>query len=413
MWALLFLVSVTAVAAEPRSFHGAKVFRVTPQSPEHVELIRSLAISAQLDFWVPDSAASVEHGKRTDFRADGQVSYDVQALIEQSGMPYEIMIDDVQVALENQQNSNIRTGHSYDKYNDLDTINAWSANIAAQNPGLVSRSQFGISYEGRPIYLLKVGRPGVDKKAVLIDCGFHAREWITPAFCQWFVKEAVNSYGSDAQFTDLLNNLDFYIIPVLNVDGYVYTWTNDRMWRKTRSATKNSKCFGTDPNRNFNAAWCTGGSTSNACAETYCGSTPESESETKALADFIRNNISSIKSYLSIHSYSQMLPFPYSYTNAKAKDNAELYAVSEGAVKQLESLYGTIYTYGPSASTIYIAAGCSDDWAYDVGVKYSFTFELRDTGKYGFILPESEIKETCEETMLAVKYIANHVMINA
>lgn len=60
-----------------------------------------------------------------------------------------------------------------------------------------------------------------------------------------------------------------------------------------------------------------------------------------------------------------------------------------------------------------LSSGGSDDWAYDTGIKYSFTFELRDTGKYGFILPESEIVETCEETMLAVKYIANHVLNNA
>lgn len=56
------------------------------------------------------------------------------------------------------------------------------------------------------------------------------------------------------------------------------------------------------------------------------------------------------------------------------------------------------------------AAGGSDDWAYDQGIKYSFTFELRDTGKYGFLLPESQIKPTCEETMLAVKYIASYVL---
>lgn len=58
------------------------------------------------------------------------------------------------------------------------------------------------------------------------------------------------------------------------------------------------------------------------------------------------------------------------------------------------------------------AAGGSDDWAYDLGVKYSYTFELRDTGRYGFLLPESQIKPTCEETMLAVKYIAAHVQKN-
>ncbi len=58
------------------------------------------------------------------------------------------------------------------------------------------------------------------------------------------------------------------------------------------------------------------------------------------------------------------------------------------------------------------AAGGSDDWAYDLGVKYSYTFELRDEGRYGFLLPESQIKPTCEETMLAVKYIASHVLNN-
>lgn len=50
------------------------------------------------------------------------------------------------------------------------------------------------------------------------------------------------------------------------------------------------------------------------CADTYCGSAPESEKETKALADFIREHLSTIKAYLTIHSYSQLLLFPYSYS---------------------------------------------------------------------------------------------------
>ncbi|KAM9321357.1 carboxypeptidase B-like [Gastrophryne carolinensis] len=414
MWTLLLLVSVASVSAEPRSFHGEKVFRVTPRNFEQVQLIKSLAEHAKLDFWVPDTVELVEPGRRVDFRAESHVSYDVQAMLEQSEIPYEIMIDDLQLALEKQRDSNIRAAHSYEKYNDLDTINAWGANIAAQNPDLVSRSQIGSSYEGRPIYLLKVGKSGEGKRAVFIDCGFHAREWITPAFCQWFVKEAVESYGSDAEFTNLLDNLDFYVLPVMNVDGYAYSWTSNRMWRKTRSINKNANaCVGTDPNRNFNAGWCTVGASSRACDETYCGTTPESEKEAKALADFVRGNIGSIKAYLTIHSYSQMLLFPYSYTYSLAKDHTELYDVARGAVSALTSLYGTKYTYGPGGTTIYLAAGGSDDWAYDAGVKYSYTFELRDTGRYGFALPESQIKPTCEETMLAVKYIANHVLNNA
>lgn len=59
-----------------------------------------------------------------------------------------------------------------------------------------------------------------------------------------------------------------------------------------------------------------------------------------------------------------------------------------------------------------LAPGGSDDWAYDLGIKYSFTFELRDTGTYGFLLPSREIKPTCLEALSAVKVIAQHVLQN-
>jgi hypothetical protein len=35
------------------------------------------------------------------------------------------------------------------------------------------------------------------------------------------------------------------------------------------------------------------------------------------------------------------------------------------------------------------AAGSSVDWAYeDAGIKYSFALEVRDDGKWGFLLPQ-------------------------
>uniref|UniRef100_A0AAY4E887 Peptidase M14 domain-containing protein n=2 Tax=Denticeps clupeoides TaxID=299321 RepID=A0AAY4E887_9TELE len=263
------------------------------------------------------------------------------------------------------------------------------------------------------MHLLQVGKStGSTKPAVFLDCGIHAREWISPAFCQWFVNEAVTTYGTDPEMTRLLDEMNVFVLPVFNIDGYDYTWNRDRMWRKTRSKNSGSSCIGTDPNRNFDAGWCTVGASSNPCSDTYCGPKVESEIEVKNVADFIRKNKSTIKAYLTIHSYSQLLLFPYSYTYELAADHNELMSVAEGAAEVLTSLHGTRYTSGPGASTIYLAAGGSDDWAYDLGVKYSYTFELRDTGRYGFLLPESQIKPTCEETMLAVKYIAAHVLRN-
>uniref|UniRef100_A0A8D0DXG7 Carboxypeptidase B n=1 Tax=Salvator merianae TaxID=96440 RepID=A0A8D0DXG7_SALMN len=388
-----------------------KVFRVIPHNQEQLEVLSNLAKHMQVDFWHPDSIAQVKLGTTVDFRVEADRCSEAEHLLQLSGLNYGVLIDDLQATLDAQFDNHVRSsGHHYEKYNNWETIEAWTADIANENPGLVSRLQIGTTFENRNMYLLKVGKPGVNKKGIFMDCGFHAREWISPAFCQWFVREAVRTYGKETIMTELLDNLDFYVLPVLNIDGYVYTWTKSRLWRKTRSVNAGSRCNGTDPNRNFDAGWCTVGASKNPCDETYCGSAPESEKETKALADFIRKNLSTIKAYLTIHSYSQLLLYPYSYTYDVTKNNVELNTIAKATVKELGTLYGTKYSYGPGASTIYPAAGGSDDWAYDQGIKYSFTFELRDTGRYGFILPESQIKPTCEETLIAVKYIASYVL---
>ncbi|KAJ6669404.1 hypothetical protein lerEdw1_008213 [Lerista edwardsae] len=413
MWVFVLLVSASSVFAEVsvHTFDGEKVFRVTPHHEEQIEVFDYLARVMQVDFWRPDSVAQVKTGTTVDFRVEAEKCSEVERLLQENGLNYDILIDNLQDVLNGQLDSHVRaSGHQYEKYNKWEAIEAWTEDIANDNPSLVSRSKIGTTFEGRPMYLLKVGKPSANKKAIFMDCGFHAREWISPAFCQWFVREAVRTYGKETIMTQLLDNLDFYVLPVLNIDGYVYTWTKNRMWRKTRSVNAGSTCIGTDPNRNFNAGWCSIGASRRPCDETFCGTAPESEKETKALADFIRENLSTVKAYLTIHSYSQLLLYPYSYTYDVTKDNVELHAISKAAVKELTTLHGTKYTYGPGASTIYPAAGGSDDWAYDQGIKYSFTFELRDEGRYGFALPESQIRPTCEETLVAVKYISSYVL---
>ncbi|XP_003416212.1 carboxypeptidase B [Loxodonta africana] len=412
---LMFLVLLTVALASAHSsdehFEGEKVFRINVGDENHVNLIQELASTNQIDFWKPDSATQIKPHSTVDFRVKAEDIFTVEDFLEQNELQYEVLINNLRSVLEAQFDSGLRaTGHSYEKYNNWETIEAWTQQVAADNPNLISRSVIGTTFEGRNIYLLKVGKAGQDKPAIFIDCGFHAREWISPAFCQWFVREAVRTYGSETQVTNLLDNLDFYVLPVFNIDGYVYTWTTNRMWRKTRSINSGSACVGTDPNRNFDADWCKLGASRSPCDETYCGSAAESEKETKALADFIRKNLSSIKAYLSIHSYSQMLLYPYSYDYKLPANNDELNALAKAAVTELATLYKTKYTYGPGATTIYPSAGASDDWVFDQGIKYSFTFELRDKGRYGFALPESQVRPTCEETLLAVKYLASYVL---
>eukprot|EP00064_Thunnus_orientalis_P014930 superscaffoldBa00002679_g14977 len=240
--------------------------------------------------------------------------------------------------------------YDYTKYHPMDEIYRWMEDVKQRNPELISSTVYGHTYEGRNITLLKLGLEnpkGKEKKVIWVDCGIHAREWIAPAFCQWFVKEIVQSYKTNEKLEQMLQNVDVYVTPVINVDGYIFTWANDstRLWRKSRSLPPpGDSCYGVDLNRNFNANWGTVGVSFNSCALTYCGESPGSEPEAKAVMDFVDAN-----------------------------------------------------------------SGSSRDWARLSGIPFSYTFELRDKGNFSHLLPEEQIQPACEEAYAGALSIITYV----
>ena len=72
------------------------------------------------------------------------------------------------------------------------------------------------------------------------------------------------------------------------------------------------------------------------------------------------------------------------------RDKAELQRVGEVGAKAM----GGGYKVGPSAQVNYEASGASDDWAKGAaGIKYSFTVELPDTGRW---VPHCTRVYTCD-----------------
>ncbi|XP_045710706.1 carboxypeptidase O [Phyllostomus hastatus] len=300
--------------------------------------------------------------------------------------------------------------YSYNKYHRMEEIYQWMSQISEKYPDVVTQRFLGMTYETRPMYYLKISQPSDNtKKIIWMDCGIHAREWIAPAFCQWFVKEILQNYRDNSRIRRLLTYLDFYVLPVLNIDGYIYTWTTDRLWRKSRSSHDDGACFGTDLNRNFNSSWCSIGASKNCLDETFCGAGPVSEPETKAVSSLIESKKEDILCFLTIHSYGQLILTPYGYTKNKSSNHEELIQVGQKAANALKAKHGTNYRVGASADILYALSGSSRDWAKDIGIPFAYTFELRDNGTYQFVLPEDQIQDTCEETMEAVLSIMDDV----
>uniref|UniRef100_A0A667WJR1 Carboxypeptidase O n=1 Tax=Myripristis murdjan TaxID=586833 RepID=A0A667WJR1_9TELE len=301
-------------------------------------------------------------------------------------------------------------------------ITDWMDMIAKNYSDVASLVEYGKTYENRPISLLKIGpTTGVRKKAIWMDCGIHAREWISPAFCQYFVKQLLETYKTDSQIKEMMTNMDFYVTPVLNIDGYIYTWTTDRLWRKSRSpgalgCNCSCDCNGTDLNRNFNANWGTVGVSFNCCSQVYPGSKPLSESEAQAVVDFVEKRKDDILCFLTIHSYGQLLLVPYGHPSIAAPNYDELVRKSTNKMKvglaaaeAIKKVHGMEYTVGTSPDVLYANSGSSRDWARLTGINFSYTFELRDKGEHGFKLPEEQIQPTCEEAYSGAMHIISYV----
>ncbi|XP_024419876.2 carboxypeptidase O isoform X2 [Desmodus rotundus] len=300
--------------------------------------------------------------------------------------------------------------YAYNKYHPMEEIYQWMSQISEKYADVVTQHFLGMTYERRPMYYLKISQPSDNtKKIIWMDCGIHAREWIAPAFCQWFVKEILQNYQDNSRIRRFLTYLDFYVLPVLNIDGYIYTWTTDRLWRKSRSSHNDGVCFGTDINRNFNSSWCSIGASKDCHDETFCGAGPVSEPETKAVSGLIESKKEDVLCFLTMHSYGQLILTPYGYTKNKPSNHEELIQVGQKAANALKAKHGTNYRVGASADILYALSGSSRDWAKDIGIPFSYTFELRDNGTYQFVLPEAQIQDTCEETMAAVLSILDDV----
>ncbi|XP_077864507.1 carboxypeptidase B-like [Saccoglossus kowalevskii] len=257
-------------------------------------------------------------------------------------------------------------------------------------------------------------RKDEDKPSIYMQGGFHAREWIAPATVLVMVNQLLSNYGSDEAITVLIDNIDWYVLPLANVDGYVYTWTEDRFWRKTRSVNENQDCNGTDPNRNWDYDWGGAGTSDIACSPIYGGSSPFSEREVREVAGFITKH--NFDAFLDFHAYGQIWMAPWSYSLSSTPDYAEQMEVLKLAIEAVNATNGMEYISGQISHIFSPTSGSSGDWAYGTAhIKYTYGIELRDVwyGDYGFLLPEDQILATGLETFAGVKAIASYILEHA
>ena len=283
----------------------------------------------------------------------------------------------------------------YSCYETVEETFAVGDALIAAKPTLATWATAGSSWQktqgsgGYDIKVLKLTNSAFTgtKPKLFINSAIHAREYTTAPLALEFARWLINGYGTHADATWIMNHHEVHLMLHTNPDGRKRAETG-LSWRKNTNNNycANSNNRGIDLNRNFNFSWNATngqGSSGNTCDLTFRGPSAGSEPEAQAIQTYIRSlwpdrrgpaqgdpapaDTSGI--HLDIHSYSQLVLWPWGDTTTPAPNAAALQTMG----RRLAWFNG----YTPQQSIgLYPTDGTSDGPSYgELGVA-AFTLEL-------------------------------------
>ncbi len=195
------------------------------------------------------------------------------------------------------------------------------------------------SIEGRVCRAVKIANgTGSDRAGTLIISGVHAREVANPDAIAGFGIKLCQAYSLGTGLTfggrsypaaivrQVVDTSDVILFPLVNPDGRAFVqsrFVGNAMWRKNRNPNPGQAAKGVDLNRNYDFLWSSGiGTSSDSRSDTYKGSAPFSEPETRNVRHLLEL-FPSIRLKIDVHSYSELVLFPWGDDTNQTTDPAQ------------------------------------------------------------------------------------------
>ena len=316
-------------------------------------------------------------------------SYDRRILME-NGFLATTRITDMESFYRSRNGSSRSMGGFY----TWDEANVWIDSLVSANPAIACTESIGDTYQGRPqrVIKLSVNNTFYSDDASMANAWYdgliHAREGAAMRNMRYWAMWLCSNYQRNGyngyQATWVLENREVWVLPVNNVDGWVYNESTSPggggMHRKNMNWTAGGD--GIDLNRNWSVDWGGSGSSGDPSSSTYRGTGPLSEPESSNIDTFWQTYTPT--QMHSTHSYSNALIYPWGFTSSPTTHAAAYSTQGEMMVKWAtgEEHY-TSYYFGTSA-------GNTRDHAYGVHGAMSWNHET-GTSAAGFWPSDTEV----------------------
>jgi hypothetical protein len=270
--------------------------------------------------------------------------------------------------------------------------------VARDYPGVTKLVKLGTTYQGRDILALKMtqgarGQKDGSRPAVIFSATQHAREWIAPEMVRRLMYTYLERWEAEDEATmKLLQSTELWFVPVMNPDGYEYTFTDERLWRKNLRDNNGDGMTqvgdGVDPNRNYPSHWGydNEGSSDIPSSETYRGPSPASEPETKAGIKLFET--AKAEFMVNYHSNGRWLLYNDGWQIGTPTADDPIYHALSG---NLDEPAIDDFHPGLSSDVLYITNGEIDGYAQEATGTLAWTPELSPgCPGCGFVFPDDE-----------------------
>ena len=347
------LITPAMALAQPSGYEGYRVVQIQIRSESDLEALRKLELLGR-DFQIWSEVVALDFGP-----IEARVAPSASPALDASGLQYTIAIPDLQKYLDGLYSAEPLGDDRGGFFNSLQTYNnhvAFMDTLVATYPDLAQKVSLGTSILGRNMWALRITGPQARRKpAVFMHGAEHGNEQAPASIVAFVANHLLTNYGTNPTVTALVDNVEWYLLPIMNPDGYV--------------AYDRYNAHGYDLNRNW------GGPGSGQ--DSTGGPFPFSEAETAQLRSFLVNH-DNVRVHVDLHGYVPWIMWPWGHTPTHCADHATFLSIGTVVRNRITAAGGGTYDIGSIYEVAYPVSGSSTNYSYNARGIWAFGIECLD-----------------------------------